>query len=402
MNAGSNKQIVADTNRSSGIQPQNRFDALDFYRYGGALFVAIVHYLFYLPVDRTLVTYIDKQLQPLMGFFFTLSGFVIMHVYQGISTRHDYLDYLQKRLARMYPLHAVMLMIFILCPFFGILERWFSPLAIFTNLLLVHAWGINHHLTFNFPSWSVSAEMFVYLLFPAFLFVINRVGLWTALLIACLAAVANTLFFETLGLRPWTHATYDFGCLRAVPSFIAGMAIYRFATVRFSGLVVPAWVAHGSAVATIPLMLAGALNQLSLAVMVVVVFLLARAEPRAPGLCSTPLFRSLANCSYGFYMLHVVVGEFVLGQAPKLFHLDQSILKFCLVPVALIATTLVAVLSFRFFENPARRFLGDLHLGPYRASAQVSLSHLSPLAPHGAVQNARPAATSGAPRSRRV
>ena len=66
-------------------QKYSRFDVLDFYRYAGALFVALDHYFFnYSSVDRALLLRIGVQLQPLMGFFFTLSGFVIMHVYQNL------------------------------------------------------------------------------------------------------------------------------------------------------------------------------------------------------------------------------------------------------------------------------------------------------------------------------
>ena len=111
--------------REEGAGPKNtpkiytRFDVLDFYRYAGALFVALDHYLiFYSSVDRSIVRYVDLCLQPLMGFFFTLSGFVIMHVYQRMSSRSDYIDYVQKRLARMYPLHFATLAIFVVSPFF--------------------------------------------------------------------------------------------------------------------------------------------------------------------------------------------------------------------------------------------------------------------------------------------
>jgi peptidoglycan/LPS O-acetylase OafA/YrhL len=347
----------------ANTQRYSRFDVLDFYRYAGALFVALDHYLIvYLPVDRTLVMRISLQLQPLMGFFFTLSGFVIMHVYQGMSSRFDYVDYIQKRLARMYPLHLATLVFFVICPLlFGILRYWFSLDAILPNLLLVHAWGATDRLTFNYPSWSVSAEFFVYLLFPLFLLVVRRLGLWTALLVPCLCAILNPIFFDALGLRSWTSATFDFGCLRAVPSFIAGMVVYRLATIRFSDLTVPAWLAHGLAIATLPMMLAGAPGELALAVFVLVVFLLARAEPRDPGILSTPFFRALSNCSYGFYMLHVLVGAIVLGIPLRIFHLAQDVWKFILALVALVTTTVAALLSFRFFEDPARRFLGNLH-----------------------------------------
>jgi peptidoglycan/LPS O-acetylase OafA/YrhL len=189
------------------------FDVLDFYRYAGALFVALDHFLIlYLPVDHTFSGRLNPQLQPLMGFFFTLSGFVIMHVYQRISSISDYIDYLQKRLARLYPLHLATLAFFAISAMSGSLQYWSSSNAILPNLLLMHVWGATNRLTFDYPSWSVSAEFFVYLPFPVFLFVIRRIGLWRALLIPCLCAVINTWLFDSLGLRPWTYATFDFGC----------------------------------------------------------------------------------------------------------------------------------------------------------------------------------------------
>jgi hypothetical protein len=46
-----------------------RFDVLDFYRYGGALWVAVTHFtIYYLPVDASIKIRVDL-LQPLMGFF---------------------------------------------------------------------------------------------------------------------------------------------------------------------------------------------------------------------------------------------------------------------------------------------------------------------------------------------
>ncbi len=357
-----------------------RFDVLDFYRYAGALFVALDHYLFnYLPVDRAFALRLGLQLQPFMGFFFTLSGFVIMHVYQHMSLGSDYIDYMQKRLARMYPLHLATLALFLIAAVtFGTSRYWwFSSNAILPNLLLIHAWDTTSELSFNYPSWSVSAEFFVYLLFPVFLFIIRRLGFWTALLIPCLCAVLNTYLFDRLGLRPWTSATFDFGCLRAVPSFIAGMAIYRLATVRFADLIVPAWAAHGLAIATIPIMLLGAPGELVLAVFVLVVFLLARAEPHSPGIFSTRFFRMLSNCSYGFYMLHVLVGDIVLGVPIRVFHLDGGVWRFVLTLVGIVVSTIVAVLSFRFFENPARRFFGSLHVSAEYGRIRFSRTSLA-------------------------
>ena len=88
-----------------------RFDVFDFYRCAGAVLVVVVHFtLFYLPVEDWIKVHVYSYSQPLMGLFFTLSGFVIMHIYdQRISDLAEYTDYLQKRIARMYPLHIATL-----------------------------------------------------------------------------------------------------------------------------------------------------------------------------------------------------------------------------------------------------------------------------------------------------
>jgi len=338
------------------------FDVLDFYRFGGALVVAIEHFIIvYLPVSTATQTR-ALLVQPLMGFFFALSGFVIMHVYdRRMNSFADYFDYMQKRLARIYPLHIATLALAMLWGLFATHKQWFTPDAIIPNILLVHAWNTTNHLSFDYPSWSVSAEFFVYLLFPLFLVAVNRAGVWGALLLPVLSIIPIAWVFHVYGFRSWTLATYDFGCLRAVPSFIAGMAVYRLAMVRFSALVVPGWAAHGLAVATVPMMLLGVPNVIMLGVFALLVFLLACAEPKQAGLFSTPIVRALANCSYGFYMLHAFVGMAMLYVVPKIFHLGDA-WKFALVAPALVVTTVLSILSFHYFETPARRYFGTLRL----------------------------------------
>jgi peptidoglycan/LPS O-acetylase OafA/YrhL len=302
-----------------------------------------------------------------MGFFFTLSGFVIVHVYgeRITSTRH-YCDYLQKRLARMYPLHVVTLAIAAIGGFYAPPGSWPRVQALAANVLLLHSWNTTRSLTYDYPSWSVSAEFFVYLLFPVFAYALARVRWLGGLFLPLLSLALISWFFEAFGFRPLNHATYDLGCLRAVPSFLAGMAIYPLATQRFGSLRVPGWLAHGAAIATIPAMLLGAPNDAVLAMFVLVVFLLVRAEPATPGILSCPFARALANSSYGFYMLHALVGYAVLYFVPKHLHLGDT-WRLALTPVAFVTTTVLAVLSFRFFEDPARRYFGSLQ--PFRHRA---------------------------------
>src|SRR5690606_13913763 len=109
--------------------------------------------------------------------FFVLSGFILTHVYQSAffeSERvsgKDLFRFLKKRFARIYPLHFVTLIGAIV--FLNILRtftdsnvelRWDHVIP---QLLLFHAWGGLDGISWNFPSWSISAEWFAYLLvFP--------------------------------------------------------------------------------------------------------------------------------------------------------------------------------------------------------------------------------------------
>lgn len=338
--------------------PARTFDLLNFYRFVGAVGVALAHYTAYFPLGREFRAPLFEELHPLMGFFFTLSGFVIMHVYDGrISSLRKYGDYLRKRLARIYPIFFVT---FLISYAFAVYTKnhseMFAPSAILPNLLLVHAWFTTKMLTFDYPSWSVSAEMFVYLLFPVFLLLIDRMRKFAVALPFLLgAAIAG--FYALFDLGDWIAATYNGGCLLATPCFVAGMIVHRLLAGRLAGFRAPVWLAHVLAFATIALVLARAPVLLLLVYMPVLVFVMAAAEPDRPGVLSRPLARDLANASYSFYLLHIPVADVVLRSLVHRLGWPPTA-TYALAPVALIVTAVLSVVSFRYFEEPARRFIG--------------------------------------------
>ena len=102
-----------------------------------------------------------------VSFFFILSGFILSHVYGG--TRFGVANFYRKRLARIYPLHVLTLLAWIVL-FFG---QWGNSLpdrvnSGIANVLLLHAFfsGPLFNLGYNAVSWSISVEAFFYLLFP--------------------------------------------------------------------------------------------------------------------------------------------------------------------------------------------------------------------------------------------
>ena len=121
-------------------------------------------------------------------FFFTLSGFILTHVYGGrvreLWTRKGYLGFLKARLLRLYPLHLFLLLLLV-CLVIGtrtaahfggylsIYDRAYHPMidakGFVLSLLLVQGWNTLNYLTWNGVAWFVSVEFALCLLFPLFL-----------------------------------------------------------------------------------------------------------------------------------------------------------------------------------------------------------------------------------------
>lgn len=106
-----------------------------------------------------------------VSFFFTLSGYVLAHVYLRKQQDLKPKKFLLKRLARLYPLLLLSLLLDVpqyLRSIQGIHSCW-SYCKILTKSLmaifLLQAWGGNKLLTLNPPSWAVSAEAFFYVCF---------------------------------------------------------------------------------------------------------------------------------------------------------------------------------------------------------------------------------------------
>ena len=108
--------------------------------------------------------------------FFELSGFVIALNYASRMETFrlgDSIRFLLLRLARIYPLHLFMMVVFLANPialkFFstlGTVDHRYDPGYYVMSLFLVQNWGFADDLKWNIPAWSISTEWFSYLVFP--------------------------------------------------------------------------------------------------------------------------------------------------------------------------------------------------------------------------------------------
>ncbi|HCM9231249.1 MULTISPECIES: acyltransferase family protein [Enterobacter] len=122
-----------------------------------------------------------------VDFFFILSGFIMSMVHNEFSTKGsgNYSYFMFKRFIRIYPVYIFLYVASVILASVehGITE---SPLSFLINgLLLQSLFGFNYIAS----SWSISTEMFAYLLFPAMLMTISKTKYIIPIVIAAIASL---------------------------------------------------------------------------------------------------------------------------------------------------------------------------------------------------------------------
>jgi len=169
-----------------------------------------------------------------VDFFFVLSGLVLAYVYgeqfreRASVTAARVGAFLRRRLARIYPVHALTLALAIAsAAAAGTLPPWrIAAWHTLTNTLLIQAWGIHTQRTWNAPAWSISTEWAAYLLFPVTVGVVLRAR------VAGAVAIGLTCYSALLALGAAAGdgslgVTYDLGLVRCHAEFTLGLVLYR-------------------------------------------------------------------------------------------------------------------------------------------------------------------------------
>ena len=163
----------------------DRFYLLDIARGVAAISVAIFHYKLFYAYNLSLENLMIEK-QPLYNyieliykhgwiavqFFFLLSGFIFFKLYLNRIKKKDisFYNFLVLRISRLYPLHFITL-IFVLIIYLLLKNNNFmNPIRVdvehfFYNLLLIQEWGLSSYASFNEPSWSISVELLMYIVF---------------------------------------------------------------------------------------------------------------------------------------------------------------------------------------------------------------------------------------------
>jgi peptidoglycan/LPS O-acetylase OafA/YrhL len=316
-------------------QPKAHYVPLDSVRGFAALCVVVHHFV----GSETLNTILPHRAWIDVAFFhnawlcvdlfFVLSGIVISMSYmQSEFGGFDVREFVARRVARIYPLHLAMLLAFLSFRLMklglvaiGVLH--FAPpemavnnyFSFIVNLLLLQASGIIDYLSWNGPSWSISAEFYTYLVFAAVMLLAQAArnirmvyALSGLLVVGSLGVILFVLGMESLDFH------YQFGIVRCILSFFLGVLTIRAVAMVRPGAspLLQSTVQIGAAVTAIVIIsLVGWVPSVSFIAPVIFAVLLGSLMvfPRRalPELLTAKPLVWLGKRSYSIYMVHALV-----------------------------------------------------------------------------------------------
>ena len=221
------------------MDQRGRLGVLDSMRAIAALGVVCWHFRAYFWVEplKLILEPFYRNGLVMVDFFFVLSGFVLARAYWNDERRHDVIGNLRQRIARLYPLHLVMLILVVAI-------QWATPsnnhirIGPFHNndahnfvlhLMLLQASGLQHAGTsFNEPSWSISTEFLVNIAFLLIITLPRNIAVLSAGLMAAtlIAPMSHIGIFSTETLFGFLNGTLARTCIEF---FIGTMTYLSYA-----------------------------------------------------------------------------------------------------------------------------------------------------------------------------
>ncbi|WP_331711185.1 MULTISPECIES: acyltransferase family protein [Sphingomonas] len=300
-----------------------------------------------------------------VDFFFLLSGFVIWLTYAerlraegpgGVPR------FLWRRIARIWPLHLVMLgggvALALLLAATGRHDPARFPFdELPLHILLVQNWGMTDALSWNDPAWSISCELAAYLVFPWAVFAVDWRRLQGWALVGAIAGMITLLHLVMQGSGATTLGSdiTRLGVARCLAEFGAGTAVaalwqrWRGRREALAGALATSagaatcWALGWPETLAVPAMFAAALLALALSSG-------AKRHPLEGG-----AIHYLGTISYSTYLVH-----FLLFFAFKLVLVrDASNVPLPLIALYLALVLVSSIWLFHWVERPAQRLLAS-------------------------------------------
>jgi len=258
-----------------------------------------------------------------VDFFFVLSGFVIALNYQSkIKNFQSLFAFQAKRFIRLYPLHLILLFMFLGLEYLELLKELYtnsigiapafsknSISAFAHNIFLTHNLFLNT-VSWNYPSWSISAEFYTYFLFGVLILLTRgsyKYILWTSVAMIFLS------FFILLNSSMDTSQ----GIIRCFYSFFLGAIIFNIN--QKSSIEISALFSYFIfTLALLGIYFSGPSQSIGINILMPLVFaslilslLLSRADNKLIKILSLNFLISLGAISYSIYMIHAFIWKLI-------------------------------------------------------------------------------------------
>ncbi len=361
----------------------NRVEALDAFRGIASFLIMVTHIILFVPqvCQGENLGYIYGGLSWKLPYFFVLSGFVLTLSYQRSKERlhHPFRTFLVSRVLRVYPLFIITtLVMFLLKVIFGAGEP-VEGASIFFNISwrlapsltnLLHALtliGLENTWLYNGPAWTLVFEMRFALLFPLLVALLRRS--WVAILLFVGAALGATyissglertdLFYSPNQLVSNMCSMFSFlllytgGVLLALNRDRLMETYQSLSTWGSRGVLVgiivavlnPLWIRYVIP-ASLPHQIGSVIGDcvMLLGVMTWIIVLLGNQS--IAKCLSNRVLMVLGRSSFSIYMWHTPIATAVY----MLLH--EHINIWYTVAISIVATLMIAPLSFRYIEQP--------------------------------------------------
>jgi peptidoglycan/LPS O-acetylase OafA/YrhL len=169
-----------------------------------------------------------------VSFFFVLSGFILSYNYRSFTSNHEKISFLIARFARLWPAHLMtFVLVMLIDP--AASNYWANKSPIWVtlcNIFMIHSWIPiwDSFFSWNAVSWSISTELFFYIIF---IFIAGKIRQSTFLIVVVSALITLMLIVACnvlkLPYNEWSHGVNVQGLIYISPisrlfEFIIGMA----------------------------------------------------------------------------------------------------------------------------------------------------------------------------------
>lgn len=285
-------------------------------RFLASAFIVLFHYGDEAPVPLAQLSSVFDRGYLATDFFLMLSGYVLGRVY-GPRLEHGRVhagEFLLRRIQRVWPLHLVALGALVALvvashmlshPLKHADAYAWSRLP--SQVFLVQAWFGGAGLGWNQPSWTLSALIVCYALFPWLWRAVRKLEPAVSLALSAGAVALPAMLFRSRWGLSFFDLPFGLGVWRALPLFAVGAALARLrlspppsAALRL----ILAIVAGAGLVALQTRPRSDVLDGLSVALIALAIFAAGARTPSAP----SAVLRRAADLSFALFLTHHLAG----------------------------------------------------------------------------------------------